>query len=452
MAYITVSAGWNANHLSSSFFSEIESDEGAKELWFDENGNPLVTFVERKGAARLHSYTGHDEMITNEAMPMEIDEKNSDFEENLVGQVYGWEGEVEVHHQERQNQYGWSKKWNQKWNKANRDYLTILPDLHKAEPPELTSFIEGYNRMSEYRHLDEIEENLRRMAESSNRIEGFVLFADGFDGFSGVNERLLEFVNDEYDRKSLLFNVNEPWSRTTPYSMVCQAMSLLSPATLNIPIEVGNCEDSEIQSDQLNPIIKQFLQSFTKTSLPNLAQFLLPRRQNILSLFSSVPSGSIYEYFTQNKPEKDEKCYSWLPKHSFKQHRSFSTFSILSGPSDYLRKSADPKVISSNAFMKRSDLSEAIALWNYESLKCVTESIVMPYTNAGDYRMISIRNNNQIHFHIATQLEKLKRFSSKLTRMEDDDWIEKIEALETIRDNTRSTPLNDSTESSSDSD
>jgi len=75
--------------------------------------------------------------------------------------------------------------------------------------------------------------------------------------------------------------------------MVCQAMSLLSPATLNIPIEVGNCEDSEIQSDQLNPIIKQFLQSFTKTSLPNLAQFLLPRRQNILSLFSS---GIFFQY------------------------------------------------------------------------------------------------------------------------------------------------------------
>ena len=69
--------------------------------------------------------------------------------------------------------------------------------------------------------------------------------------------------------------------------MVCQAMSLLSPATLNIPIEVANCEDSEIQSNQLNPIIKQFLQSFSKTSLPNLSQFLLPRRQNILSLFSS---------------------------------------------------------------------------------------------------------------------------------------------------------------------
>lgn len=158
MAYITVSAGWNANHLSSSFFSEIESDEGAKELWFDENGNPLVTFVERKGAARLHSYSGQDEMITNEARtvrgtlneetPMEIDEKNSEYEENLVGQVYGWEGEVEVHHQETQNQYGWSKKWNHKWNKANRDYLTILPDLHKAEPPELTSFIEGEIQIS----------------------------------------------------------------------------------------------------------------------------------------------------------------------------------------------------------------------------------------------------------------------------------------------------------------
>ena len=64
-------------------------------------------------------------------------------------------------------------------------------------------------------------------------------------------------------------------------------MSLLSPATLNVPIEIPNAEDTEIQSNQLSPIIKQFLQSFTKTSLPNLAQFLLPRRQNILSLFSS---------------------------------------------------------------------------------------------------------------------------------------------------------------------
>ena len=144
MAYITISAGWNANHLSSSFFSEIETDDTAKELWFDENGNPLVTFVERKGAARLHSYSGQDEMITNEAVPMEVEEKNeTDFEERMVGQVYGWEGEVEIHHQETINEYGWSKKWNQKWNKANRDYLTILPDLHKAEPPELTSFIEG---------------------------------------------------------------------------------------------------------------------------------------------------------------------------------------------------------------------------------------------------------------------------------------------------------------------
>ena len=144
MAYITISAGWNANHLSSSFFSEIETDDTAKELWFDENGNPLVTFVERKGAARLHTYSGRDETITNKAIPMEVEEKNdADFEEKMVGQVYGWEGEVEIHHQETINEYGWSKKWNQKWNKANRDYLTILPDLHKAEPPELTSFIEG---------------------------------------------------------------------------------------------------------------------------------------------------------------------------------------------------------------------------------------------------------------------------------------------------------------------
>ena len=39
--------------------------------------------------------------------------------------------------------FGWAKYWKKHWNEANRDFLTILGDLHRAEPPELTSYVEG---------------------------------------------------------------------------------------------------------------------------------------------------------------------------------------------------------------------------------------------------------------------------------------------------------------------
>ena len=71
--------------------------------------------------------------------------------------------------------------------------------------------------MGEWRYFEHVEENVRQMAESCNRIEGFVNFSDCFDGFSGVSNRLLEFVNDEYKRRSIMFNVNEPWTRKSPY-------------------------------------------------------------------------------------------------------------------------------------------------------------------------------------------------------------------------------------------
>ena len=59
--------------------------------------------------------------------------------------VYGWDGEVEIHHQESSTPYGWSRYWKNKWNnlKTSRTYLTTLSDVHKAEPPELTGYVEG---------------------------------------------------------------------------------------------------------------------------------------------------------------------------------------------------------------------------------------------------------------------------------------------------------------------
>ena len=74
--------------------------------------------------------------------------------------------------------------------------------------------------MSEARYLEEVEENVRQMAEDIDHLDGFNTMVDCFDGFSGVGTKLHEFINDEYNRASVLFNLDAPWERRSPYRFV----------------------------------------------------------------------------------------------------------------------------------------------------------------------------------------------------------------------------------------
>ena len=217
MSYITIAAGWNASHIAAKYIENGPAD--SEDPFYDENGFPLINFIDRKGATSLHKFD--TEECTNQMETEDEEKENVEVkEEKLCEGVYGWDGEIEIHHQSQSSQYGWGKYWNQRWNRhksVSKSYLTVLPDLHEAEPPEMTSYSAGYNRISEYRYLDQIEENIRQMAESQGRIEGFLNFGDCFDGFSGVSNKIHEFLNDEYNRKSILFNINAPWSRRSPY-------------------------------------------------------------------------------------------------------------------------------------------------------------------------------------------------------------------------------------------
>ena len=140
----------------------------------------------------------------------------------------------------------------------------------------------------------------------------------------------------------------------------------------------------------------------------------------------------MYEYLNTKTPEKDELGHSWLPPHSWKRHTTYSTFAVVNAPTWAVKKSQEPQVLNANPFMKRHDLSDAVAMWNYEALKCATESIVKETVQDSPYMMVSLRNNNQIHSYLDASLNRLRRFSAKLTQMEEDDWIEKIEALATV--------------------
>ena len=65
-------------------------------------------------------------------------------------------------------------------------------------------------------------------------------------------------------------------------------MSLLSSATLNVPIEVTKATNTEESCDQIFGILKLILKNtFKRATLTDLAQFLLPRKVNILSLYAT---------------------------------------------------------------------------------------------------------------------------------------------------------------------
>ena len=115
-------------------YQQEESD------FFDEQQRPRLALVDRKGAARLHTFDSESPEIEETD---NCEKKENEENQELAEGVYGWDGEVEIHHQAKLTPYGWSKRWKQKWNKSDKSYLTTLSDIHKAEPPELTGFVEG---------------------------------------------------------------------------------------------------------------------------------------------------------------------------------------------------------------------------------------------------------------------------------------------------------------------
>jgi hypothetical protein len=77
----------------------------------------------------------------------------SKSDEDLIEEVVGWDGEVEIHRNEKSSgQYGWSKLWDKKWTDRRRTNLVILPELHKSHPPELTSFQAGFDRVKQVKY------------------------------------------------------------------------------------------------------------------------------------------------------------------------------------------------------------------------------------------------------------------------------------------------------------
>ncbi|CBY09963.1 unnamed protein product [Oikopleura dioica] len=70
MAYIFVSAGWNANHSVVQFFHDDSENGTPREAFYQENKKPRMILLDRKGAGAIDAFD--DDISPNLSMDSDL--------------------------------------------------------------------------------------------------------------------------------------------------------------------------------------------------------------------------------------------------------------------------------------------------------------------------------------------------------------------------------------------
>ncbi|CBY09964.1 unnamed protein product [Oikopleura dioica] len=385
--------------------------------------------------SRLHAVPNQNSSFQDEKEATKASLNDRTDEELVESQIENWDGGVEVHRSQTVKT-GWSSKWNKSWTQFRYPSLVTLPELHNASPPELTSYTAGFERMSENKYMEQVEDAVRVMAEESDRVEGFVYLADCFDGFAGGIEKVIEMNLDDYHRRSLLFNFEDPENqKSTPFSLVSKALTLQSQADLIVPLWSPQSNTTEEQSSGLSSVISNVMYLLEGIHISAVQHQLSPfSRQKIVQTMSLNARGSINEMMKM-KPQDVERNLHWMDwksiaHPSYKPRKSFQPRSIVNVCLGQVTKS-----------QYSNSLENDLSLWYNRHLRCAAQSVVMPSSESivDTASLISLRTTNAIHEYLACLLQRVKKFPCKLSGFEDDDWAEKVENLATLRDQTSPT-------------
>ncbi|KAJ3178326.1 Protein misato 1 [Geranomyces variabilis] len=107
------------------------------------------------------------------------------------------------------------------WSDFNKLYyhpktvVEVPHFLHDDDLKPFSAFTQGLDVMADHDFRDEfLEERMRFFVEESDSLQGFNLIADATDGFAGITANLLEYISDEFSKKSAMtFGVHPPFDR-----------------------------------------------------------------------------------------------------------------------------------------------------------------------------------------------------------------------------------------------
>ncbi|KAI9098221.1 Misato segment II tubulin-like domain-containing protein [Phlyctochytrium arcticum] len=106
------------------------------------------------------------------------------------------------------------------WSDFNKLYyhpktMIELPHyLHDDDKNPFSIFTQGLDVMGEAEFSDEVlEDRLRFFVEEADSLQGFNIMADATTGFAGVTAAILDYVQDEFTKKSTItFGIHEPYA------------------------------------------------------------------------------------------------------------------------------------------------------------------------------------------------------------------------------------------------
>ncbi|KAJ3158143.1 Protein misato 1 [Geranomyces michiganensis] len=107
------------------------------------------------------------------------------------------------------------------WSDFNKLYyhpktvVEVPHFLHDDDLKPFSAFTQGLDVIADHDFRDEVlEERMRFFVEESDSMQGFNIIADAADGFAGITAGLLEYISDEFAKKSALtFGVHPPFDR-----------------------------------------------------------------------------------------------------------------------------------------------------------------------------------------------------------------------------------------------
>ncbi|KAI8911651.1 Tubulin/FtsZ, GTPase domain-containing protein [Gorgonomyces haynaldii] len=248
---LTLQVGNYSNYVATHFWNSqqyVESDG-----LHTEQLNPRTVIIDRKGAYNI----GGD--VQEEAYDLRQDTELTDFLEELDSP-------------ERKATYSDSLK-NQvkRWSDYNAIYhdpkaFMELPQFTHLDPTNrLATFTRGFSCFDENNFGEDLMDTVRRYMEATDNAQGFQLFLDINDGFSGLGCRIVEELVQEYGKKTILsFGIADAIHGThgeQHVTRVNQALTLsylMELDTLYLPLHIDNYK---------SPYLKPFTTRYESSGL-----------------------------------------------------------------------------------------------------------------------------------------------------------------------------------------
>ncbi|KAI8902308.1 tubulin domain-containing protein [Globomyces pollinis-pini] len=267
---VTIQSGHSANYVGTHYWNAISqyynqnlsSDFDDSVLYrLGEANNettytPRLVIVDRKGSLGTLKKYG-DLYPTTQSNPADMwDGKVDKFEAELIPKNNFLKG-LDDSNVDRARI---NSEDIQTWSDFNGIYyhpntiFELKSYLHEDTTNQFNYFTQGKNTYADLDFLNELmDDKVRKFLEECDSCQGFQIFATTDDGFSGLTSSMIEYIREEYDKKSILvFGINESSSyletsmvnhRVQQVNQSLFLHSMRECEALYVPLHIPNTKD-----------------------------------------------------------------------------------------------------------------------------------------------------------------------------------------------------------------